>query len=374
MTRDHDSTLMIIDDGTGQRAAVARSVLARRPLGKTGLAVPPIIFGTSSLGNLYQTYSPGTKQAIMREMIASEAPPLMLDSAGKYGAGLALETIGEGLRAGVVSPGDVLISNKLGWQRVPLRGPEATFEPGVWFDLRHDAEQDIGYEGILRCWRQGNELLGAPYSAQAVSVHDPDEYLARARDPVERARAKRDIVEAYRALHELKRGGQVRAIGIGAKDWRIIRELSDEIELDWVMLACSLTVFSHPPEVVALAQRLRDGGVAIINSAVFHAGFLTGGRFFDYRIPDPGVSADRPLFDWRAKFLALCLRHDVEPAAVCVRFALAAPGVVAVALNTGRPAQVRRNVALASAVIPEAFWEAALEAGLIRGDYSHLLG
>jgi D-threo-aldose 1-dehydrogenase len=207
-----------------------------------------------------------------------------------------------------------------------------------------------------------------------VSVHDPDEYLARARDPVERARAKRDIVEAYRALHELKRGGRVRAIGIGAKDWRIIRELSDEIELDWVMLACSLTVFHHPPEVVALAQHLRDGGVAIINSAVFHAGFLTGGRFFDYRVPDPGVSTDGPLFEWRARFLALCLLHGVDPAAACVQFALSAPGVAAVALNTGRPEQVRRNVALASAVIPAAFWEAALETGLVRADYSHLLG
>ncbi|MBC8133385.1 MAG: aldo/keto reductase [Deltaproteobacteria bacterium] len=343
-----------------------------RPLGKTGLLVPSVVFGTSSLGNLYRAYPEQTKLDILSEIVDSGAPPVVLDSAGKYGAGLALESIGAGLRARNVAPDDVLVSNKLGWMRVPLRGPEPTFESGVWFDLRHDAVQDISYEGILRCWRQGNELLGAPYAAQLVSVHDPDEYLARARGADERARAKQDIIEAYRALHDLKRAGSVRAIGIGAKDWRVIRELAEDIQLDWVMMACSLTVFHHPPDVVALAEDLHRRGVAILNSAVFHAGFLTGGKFFDYRAPDKANAADAPLFAWREKFAALCQHHDVTPAAVCVRFALSAPGVVAVALNTGRPEQVRQNVALADATIPPAFWLAAQEAGLIRRDYTHL--
>jgi D-threo-aldose 1-dehydrogenase len=341
-------------------------------LGKTGLRVPPIVFGTSSFGNLYRAYPPRIKAEILGAMIDSGAPPIVLDSAGKYGAGLALETLGDLLRARGVPPENVLISNKLGWARVPLRGLEPTFESGVWFDLRHDAEQDIGYEGILRCWRQGNALLGAPYEAQLVSVHDPDEYLARARDPEERARAKHDIIEAYRALHELKRAGEVRAIGIGAKDWRVVRELADEIELDWVMIACSLTVLHHPPEVLAFAERLRARGIAIFNSALFHAGFLTGGKFFDYRIADPRAPADEPLFAWREKFLALCQQYAVDPAAACVRFALSAPGVVAVALNTGRPEQVRPNVALAGVAIPRSFWTAAQAAGIVRPDYAYL--
>jgi len=91
------------------------------------------------------------------------------------------------------------------------------------------------------------------------------------------------VVGAYRALHELKRQGQVGPIGVGAKDWKVVRELADLVDLDWVMLACSLTVFHHPPEVVALVASLCERGIGIVNSAVFHAGFLTGGKFFDYR-------------------------------------------------------------------------------------------
>jgi D-threo-aldose 1-dehydrogenase len=351
-----------------------------RSLGRTGLRVPPILFGTSSLGNLYQAYSERTKLEILGAIVDTHAhsysypgaPPVVLDSAGKYGAGLALEAIGTSLRTLAVPPGDVLISNKLGWARVPLRRPEPTFEPGVWVDLRHDATQDIGYDGILRCWEQGNQLLGPPYEAGLVSVHDPDEYLARAPDAERRAQAKHDIAEAYRALYELKRAGKVKAVGVGAKNWRVIRELTDQVELDWVMVACSLTIFHHPPEVLALVESLRRRGIGIVNSAVFHGGFLTGGQFFDYRVPDPGAPSDRELFCWRDKFTALCRKHDVAPAAACVSFALSTPGVAAVALNTSRPNQVRSNVALAQAQIPPSFWTAAKEAGIVRRDYPHL--
>jgi len=343
-----------------------------REFGKTGLRIPPIVFGTSALGNLYQAYSDDTKLAILREMVTSTELPVVLDSAGKYGAGLALEVIGNGLRALSVPPEQVIISNKLAWVRTPMSGPEPTFEKGVWFGLKYDAEQAISYEGILRCWEQGCQLLGAPYRPNLVSVHDPDEVLNAVASPVERERVMRDIVGAYQALHELKAKGQVGPIGVGAKDWQVVRDLAKSMDLDWVMLACSLTVFHHPPEVVALVASLAERGIGIINSAVFHAGFLTGGKFFDYRELHPANPADRPLFAWREKFHALCQQHKVIPAAACVRFALSPPGVAAIALNTSRPDQVQRNRALASADIPNAFWVAMKDARLISRDYPYL--
>lgn len=343
-----------------------------RPLGRTGLQVAPVIFGTSCLGNLYNELPQETKLAILREIVGRAPAPIGLDCAGKYGAGLALEVIGDGLRALGVAPERVLISNKLGWLRTPLTGPEPTFEKGVWAGLKHDAEQRISYEGILRCHEQGVQLLGAPYRPQLVSVHDPDEYLAAAASPADRARRLGDIVGAYRALEELKRQGEVAAVGVGAKAWTVIREIAAIVKLDWVMLACSFTVLRHPPELLAFIRELDRRGVGVINSAVFHAGFLTGGRFFDYRIPDPQEAADRELFAWREAFHAHCVRHGVSPAAACVQFALSPPGVVSVALNTSKPAHVRQNIELARAPIPAAFWTALKEAGLIAKDYPYL--
>jgi len=91
---------------------------------------------------------------------------------------------------------------------------------------------------------------------------------------------------------------------VGAKDWKVVRELADLVDLDWVMLACSLTVFHHPPEVVALVASLCERGIGIVNSAVFHAGFLTGGKFFDYRELSRGCPG-RPT--------AVCLAENSTP-------------------------------------------------------------
>ena len=215
-----------------------------QPLGKTTVKVPPIIFGTSCLGNLYEALPDETKLATVREMFRCAPAPVALDSAGKYGAGLSLEVIGRSLGELAVAPADVVISNKLGWYRVPLRGPEPTFEQGVWAEIDHDAVSRISYDGILACYQQGNELLGGEYAPALVSVHDPDEYLAGALDPAAREQRWQDVLGAYRALFELKQEGRVQAVGVGSKDWRVIRALADAVDLDWVMLACSLTVYT----------------------------------------------------------------------------------------------------------------------------------
>ena len=203
--------------------------IKQRPLGKTGLSVPPIIFGTSCLGNLYEVVTDETKLAIVSEIIRHSPMPAVFDSAGKYGAGLALEVIGASLRKLGIPESQVVISNKLGWYRVPLRGTEPTFEHGVWAGIGHDTESRITHDGILECYEQGGELIGKGYSSQVVSVHDPDEYLAAGKTDEERKRRFDDVLGAYRALFELKGRGAVKAVGIGSKDWRVIREISASV-------------------------------------------------------------------------------------------------------------------------------------------------
>src|SRR5476651_1445192 len=168
------------------------------------ITLPRVIFGTSGLGNLYTVLSDDVKRAIIEESVKYSPKPAVFDSAGKYGAGLALESLGRSLKQLNVNPSDVLISNKLGWVRTELKTPEPTFEPGVWRDLKFDAVQKISYDGILECYEQGNELLNG-YKADLVSVHDPDEYLAAAAtNEADKAKRYQDILDAYRALFELK--------------------------------------------------------------------------------------------------------------------------------------------------------------------------
>lgn len=92
--------------------------------------LPLVVSGTTSLGNIYKEPTHQEKLAIVKAYIDACPGTPMFDSAGKYGAGLALEELGICLKELGVSPNDVLISNKLAWVRKPLTTPEPTFEPG----------------------------------------------------------------------------------------------------------------------------------------------------------------------------------------------------------------------------------------------------
>lgn len=333
--------------------------------------IPPVIFGTSGLGNLFTALEDTVKLEIVKQSLEHARKPVVFDSAGKYGAGLALETLGKCLRQLGVKPDEVIISNKLGWLRTELKTPEPTFEPGVWKNLQHDAVQRISYAGILECFDQGNELLGG-YTPQLVSVHDPDEYLATAQSETEAEKLYRDILDAYQALLDLKKQGKVQAVGVGAKNWKTIQKITQDVSLDWVMIANSMTIKNHPPDLITFMQQLQAQHVQIINSAVFNAGFLIGGDYFDYKLIKPDTAENKAIFKWRDDFFALCQEFNILPAEACVQFGLSAPGVVSIALNTTSPKRVKENVTMAYASVPAGFWQAMKAKKLIRPDYSFL--
>ena len=167
-----------------QPAVGAPSTESWGPVQKV-VSAAPFVCGTSSLGNLYRVLDHDTKAAICREWFRLLPKPVVVDTAGKYGAGLALEELGNCLRELGVSPDDVVISNKLAWRRTPLLNGEPTFEPGLWEGLQHDAELAISHDGMLHCWEEGCRLLGGDFRPRLVSVHDPDDFMNAATSPAD---------------------------------------------------------------------------------------------------------------------------------------------------------------------------------------------
>lgn len=334
----------------------------------TALSLPPIVFGTSVLGNLYQALPYEHKREIVRQYVLQLKGTPVFDTAGKYGAGLALETLGHCLKDLNLKPEDVIVSNKLAWLRTELKGEEPTFERGVWRGLKHDAVQRISYDGILQCFEEGAALLNG-YHQQMVSVHDPDEYLATANDAQHEEELYNDVLQAYKALFELKAQGKVKAVGVGAKDWKTIQRLAADVPFDWVMIANSLTLRSHPKELLAFVKELYGKGVTVINSAVFNGGFLTGGNYYNYKLASRDNTADAPLFQWRDAFFRLCEEFSVTPAEACLQFGLRVPGVKSLAVSTSAPERVKKNFDAVNKTIPYPFWQAMAERGLLNADF-----
>ena len=332
----------------------------------------PIVFGTSCLGNLYREIPFETKVEIAAEWFKAFNRPV-IDSAGKYGAGLSLECIDKALKALGKKNGDLTISVKLGWRRSrrlrrlgdkpPYQFEEPTFEPGAWKGIEYDAMQDISYDGILRCYEEAKDLLGG-FPIDLVSVHDPDEYIFNAEK--QRGGERRDdedsvfslalceIKDAYRALFELKARGEVESVGIGSKDWRAIEMLWREgVRFDWAMFACQPTLLVHPPELVSFVNELKTAGVTLVDSAVFNGGFLLGSDMLDYRKADP--EKDVEAFAFRERYLNLCRRYGLDPAAPAVQYAYRL-GFDSVALNTSSPKRILQNASYASVSVPDNFW------------------
>ena len=326
--------------------------------------LPKITFGTSSLGNLFVALDETVKRDIVAECVNHSPGKVVFDSAGKYGAGLALEALGKSLSDLKVDPKRVVISNKLGWYRTALKTPEPTFEKGVWVGLKHDAVQMISYDGMMKCFEQGNELLNG-WVSEMVSVHDPDEYLAAASSPEDEAKRYNDILDAYKALADLKADGKAKSVGIGAKDWKSIVRIAKDVKLDWIMVANSMTIKSHPAELLDFMADMESKGIPIINSAVFHSGFLIGGTHYDYKLVDENFTGHHELLKWREDFFAICAEFNLKPAAVCVAYALKVPGVKSVALSTTNPKRVKDNINMAHTVIPDGFWARMIEKGLL---------
>ena len=332
------------------------------------MKLPEVIFGTSGLGNLFVALPEEEKLKIVSECIQLSNGKAVFDSAGKYGAGLALETLGKYLKQLNIPKENVIISNKLGWIRTELKTEEPTFEPGIWRNLKHDAIQQISYDGIIECFDQGNELLNG-YTPQLVSVHDPDEYMALAKDEKDANRLYNDILDAYEALFDLKQQGKVQAIGVGSKDWKVIMRIAADVQLDWIMIANSMTSKTHPKQLLDFVIEMEKKGVYVINSAVFNSGFLVGSNYFDYKLINPGTPKSDALLQWRENFFETCNEFKIKPAEACAQFALHVPGVKSIALSTTHAHHVKENFDLIQMDIPIQFWQALKAKGLISVSY-----
>tara|TARA_R110002124_G_scaffold287257_7_gene472041 strand:- start:6053 stop:7087 length:1035 start_codon:yes stop_codon:yes gene_type:complete len=341
-----------------------------KPFGKTGLYFPSIIFGSSALGNLFQAYSKADKKAILKEAFNRTSPNTVFDTAGKYGAGLALEVLGEFLAEERIPRSNVIITNKLGWTRVPLTTPEPQFEPNIWKGIHHDAVQKISYEGILECFEKDNALLQG-YVPQLISLHDPDEFLAKAKTKEERALLWEELIGAITAMKELKEAGKVNGVGVGAKDWKTTREIYSRVPLDYVMVANSLSLIHHPPELMDFLELLRKDNVGIIIAAIFQSGFLTGEDYFDYKKLNSSDPEDQMKIQWRTAFFEVCQKYDVAPFHACIQFSLMVPGVSSVALSVNKPELVEKNILASETSLPKEFWKELKDKSLIS-DFPYL--
>jgi D-threo-aldose 1-dehydrogenase len=316
-----------------------------RPFGSTGLRVPPIMFRTCALASARRVITDQTKLAICGAWFQSVASPVLIELHPEEPNDAAVRAVGYAIQRLEIAPQEAIISLRLSGA-----GQRLTCESAIF------ALEDTG------------RSLGRKHRPQLISI-DADAYLAAAESPADRDARLHEIRLTCRGLAEYKSAGELAGIGIVTRDWLLANEIERTVALDWLQLAGSLTLLHHPPELVDFLVELASRRVAVVVSSVFHGGFLLGGSRIDGRAVKPDDPADSQALAWRKSFAALCHGHGISPAHACIQYALAAPCVAAISVDTSHPDRIIENARHAATEVPASFWASMKEEGLLAENH-----
>jgi D-threo-aldose 1-dehydrogenase len=176
----------------------------------------------------------------------------------------------------------------------------------------------------------------------------------------------KDLVDSgIKALEELKKAGDIKAIGMGINLAASLDNVATLVDLDFVLVAMPYTLIDQAVLHTGLA-RCGARRISVIIGAPFASGILAtgsgpGARYFYRPAPEEVLAKVR-------KIEAVCSRHGVRLPSAALQFPLAHPAVVAVIPGAARPSEVSANIASFLAPIPASFWAELKAIGLIDAD------
>src|SRR6185312_15742396 len=225
-----------------------QSALPRRALGRTGLDVSVLGFGTAPLGDLYARLDDAT--AIVAAERAFELGINLLDTSPLYGHGLSEHRCGTAIRR--VPRQDIVLCTKVGRWMDPFH-PRAGGS-GYVGGHPHRAVVDYSYDGTMRSVEQSLLRLGTD-RLDLLLIHDVDVWT-HGRDAIE-DRFREAMGGAYVALDKLRGEGVVRGIGVGVNEADMCVRFAKAGSFDTMLLAGRYSLLEQPAlaEFLPLAQR-----------------------------------------------------------------------------------------------------------------------
>ncbi len=314
--------------------------------------IPRLGFSGSGLGNLSRAISEAQAQQTMQA--AWDGGLRYFDTSPLYGFGLSELRVGQFLRG--QPRADYKISTKVGRYMVPPRG--RAYDTGMWaapLDLM--PVLDYSYDATMRSLEQSHARLGLA-DIDIVYIHDLD----RRNLGTDFDRHYRVAIEgAYRALDRLRSEGFVKAIGIGVNESDVASDFMAETDIDLVMLAGRYTLIEQPAlsDCLPMAERK---GVGIVNVGVFNSGVLAKGAesaTYDYGAVPGHVIEKIEVVQ------SICEAFAIRMPAAAAQFSLGHPAIASVVFGMTRPGSVEQTLDYLAEDIPDAFWQALMEAGIV---------
>jgi D-threo-aldose 1-dehydrogenase len=294
--------------------------MERREIGSTGVKITPLMFGTSGIGHMPETYGYGVDDTRARSALDAifEGPVNCLDTANNYGMGLSETRIGDAIRARGGLPEGFVISTKL----------DRDMDTG-----RLDAAQ------ARRSLETSLERLGVD-RVGLLHLHDP-----------EHAADQSEITGPGGALDELfrmKDEGLADAVGLAMGRLDIMEPIVRERPFDAVINHNRWTLLNQSAD--ALFDHAHARGIAILNAAPFAGGVLAKGADV---MPKISYSpADDEALEPVRRIEALCAEHGVATGAAALQFSTQDPRITSTVVGITKPERVQQMLAWDSAPLP----------------------
>ncbi|HEY0966385.1 MAG TPA: aldo/keto reductase [Opitutaceae bacterium] len=269
-----------------------------RTLGRTGLSVPILSFGASSLGAEFRSVT--LDEVLGSVRVALDSGLTLIDTSPFYGRGMSEVLLGIALKG--VPRDRYQLCTKLG------RYDLAHFD----FSARRVAESvDVSLH------RLGTDHL------DIVLCHD-----------IEFVPMQQIVDETLPALRKLKAAGKIRAIGFSGYPMKIFRFILEQTDVDCVLSYNQFTLQNtrFADEVVPM---LKQREIGVMNAGPFSARLLTNA-------PLPAwLKEPEEVKDAARRAAALCAQRGSDIAKLALQFSLSHPDIATTVAGSANPVNIR---------------------------------
>jgi L-galactose dehydrogenase len=269
-----------------------------RPLGKTGLQLPILSFGASSLGQEFRNVS--MDEALKSVRVALDCGLNFIDTSPFYGRGMSEVLLGVALRD--LPRDSYTLCTKLGR-----------------YDLQHF---DFSAKRVAESVDVSLHRLGTDH-LDIVLCHD-----------IEFVEMQQIVDETIPALRKIQKQGKVRFIGFSGYPQKIFRFICDQTDVD-----CALSYNQYTLQNTRFADEsvpyLKSKGVGIMNAGPFSARLLTNAPLPAWlKEPESVKAAAR-------KAAEVCARKGSDIAKLALQFSLANPDITTTVAGSANPNNIR---------------------------------
>ncbi|MEJ7593094.1 MAG: aldo/keto reductase [Planctomycetaceae bacterium] len=269
-----------------------------RPFGKTGLRLPILSFGASSLGQEFRSVQ--LDDALQSVRVALECGLSFIDTSPFYGRGMSEVLLGIALRG--VPRDSYTLCTKLGR-----------------YDLQHF---DFSAKRVAESVDVSLHRLGTDH-LDIILCHD-----------IEFVPMQQIVDETIPALKRIQQSGKVRFIGISGYPQKIFRFICDQADVDCVLSYNQYTL-QNTRFVDESVPYLKAKGVGVMNAGPFSARLLTNAPLPAWlKEPESVKAAAR-------KAAEHCSKHGSDIAKLALQFSCVHPDIATTVAGSANPNNIR---------------------------------